>query len=96
MEALRFAHTIFALSSPTDPSMSMVPRRRLPTIVVSLRMAQNLKTAITFIEQGRILYGPDDNDEGCDPQVDLTNEVLSGVASLWVVVFLDCVSQMCE
>uniref|UniRef100_A0AAZ3NYD3 Small ribosomal subunit protein uS4 N-terminal domain-containing protein n=1 Tax=Oncorhynchus tshawytscha TaxID=74940 RepID=A0AAZ3NYD3_ONCTS len=30
-------------------------RRRLPTIMVSLRMAQNLKTAITFIEQGQIV-----------------------------------------
>lgn len=31
-------------------------RRRLPSIMLSLRMAQNLKTAITFIEQGRILH----------------------------------------
>jgi hypothetical protein len=30
-------------------------RRRLPSIMVNLRMAQNLKTAITFIDQGRIL-----------------------------------------
>lgn len=29
-------------------------RRRLPSIMLNLRMAQNLKTAITFIEQGRI------------------------------------------
>ncbi|XP_071992728.1 U3 small nucleolar ribonucleoprotein protein IMP3 [Engystomops pustulosus] len=32
-------------------------RRRLPTIVVKLRMAQNLKNAITFIEQGHIRVG---------------------------------------
>ncbi len=31
-------------------------RRRLPTIMLKLRMAQNLKTATTFIEQGRILH----------------------------------------
>uniref|UniRef100_A0A667Z1V7 IMP U3 small nucleolar ribonucleoprotein 3 n=1 Tax=Myripristis murdjan TaxID=586833 RepID=A0A667Z1V7_9TELE len=30
-------------------------RRRLPSIMLNLRMAQNLKSAITFIEQGRIL-----------------------------------------
>ncbi|CDQ56295.1 U3 small nucleolar ribonucleoprotein protein IMP3 [Oncorhynchus mykiss] len=34
-------------------------RRRLPTIMVSLRMAQNLKTAITFIEQGHVRVGPE-------------------------------------
>ncbi|XP_078543151.1 U3 small nucleolar ribonucleoprotein IMP3 isoform X2 [Lissotriton helveticus] len=33
--------------------------RRLPTIVVKLRMAQNLKSAITFIEQGHIRVGPE-------------------------------------
>ncbi|RXM97192.1 U3 small nucleolar ribonucleoprotein IMP3 [Acipenser ruthenus] len=39
-------------------SASSFCRRRLPTIMVKLRMAQNLKTAITFIEQGRILHWP--------------------------------------
>ncbi|KAL4608130.1 U3 small nucleolar ribonucleoprotein IMP3 [Arapaima gigas] len=34
-------------------------RRRLPCIMVSLRMAQNLKTAITFIEQGHVRVGPE-------------------------------------
>ncbi|XP_018432259.1 PREDICTED: U3 small nucleolar ribonucleoprotein protein IMP3 [Nanorana parkeri] len=34
-------------------------RRRLPSIVVKLRMAQNLKTAITFIEQAHIRVGPE-------------------------------------
>ncbi|OCT83056.1 U3 small nucleolar ribonucleoprotein protein IMP3 [Xenopus laevis] len=40
-------------------SASSFCRRRLPTIVVKLRMAQNLKTAITFIEQGHIRVGPE-------------------------------------
>uniref|UniRef100_A0A8C5G093 Small ribosomal subunit protein uS4 N-terminal domain-containing protein n=1 Tax=Gouania willdenowi TaxID=441366 RepID=A0A8C5G093_GOUWI len=31
-------------------------RRRLPSIMLKLRMAQNLRTAITFIEQGRIFH----------------------------------------
>lgn len=34
-------------------------RRRLPSIMLSLRMAQNLKTAITFIEQGHVRVGPE-------------------------------------
>ncbi|KAM3933773.1 U3 small nucleolar ribonucleoprotein IMP3 [Leptodactylus fuscus] len=38
-------------------SASSFCRRRLPTVVVKLRMAQNLKTAITFIEQGHIRVG---------------------------------------
>ncbi|MEE6496259.1 hypothetical protein FKM82_002275 [Ascaphus truei] len=40
-------------------SASSFCRRRLPTIVVKLRMAQNLKTAVTFIEQGHIRVGPE-------------------------------------
>ncbi|XP_056409384.1 U3 small nucleolar ribonucleoprotein protein IMP3-like [Hyla sarda] len=32
-------------------------RRRLPTILVKLRMAQNLTTAITYIEQGHVRVG---------------------------------------
>uniref|UniRef100_A0A4W3H015 U3 small nucleolar ribonucleoprotein protein IMP3 n=1 Tax=Callorhinchus milii TaxID=7868 RepID=A0A4W3H015_CALMI len=40
-------------------SASAFCRRRLPTILVKLRMAQNLKMAITFIEQGHIRIGPD-------------------------------------
>ncbi|XP_053324626.1 U3 small nucleolar ribonucleoprotein protein IMP3 isoform X5 [Spea bombifrons] len=41
-------------------SASSFCRRRLPSIVVKLRMAQNLKTAITFIEQGPdIRVGPE-------------------------------------
>ncbi|XP_075051275.1 U3 small nucleolar ribonucleoprotein IMP3 [Mixophyes fleayi] len=40
-------------------SASSFCRRRLPTIVVKLRMAQNLKTAIVFIEQGHIRVGPE-------------------------------------
>ncbi|XP_040277862.1 U3 small nucleolar ribonucleoprotein protein IMP3 [Bufo bufo] len=38
-------------------SASSFCRRRLPSVVVRLRMAQNLKTAITFIEQGHIRVG---------------------------------------
>ncbi|XP_062259680.1 U3 small nucleolar ribonucleoprotein protein IMP3 isoform X2 [Platichthys flesus] len=33
--------------------------RRLPSIMLNLRMAQNLKNAVTFIEQGHVRVGPD-------------------------------------
>jgi len=32
-------------------------RRRLPVVMVRLKMAQTLKEAVTYIEQGRILLG---------------------------------------
>ncbi|XP_051556530.1 U3 small nucleolar ribonucleoprotein protein IMP3-like [Myxocyprinus asiaticus] len=47
------------LSLAVDVSASSFCRRRLPTIMLKLRMAQNLKTAITFIEQGHIRVGPE-------------------------------------
>ncbi|XP_055497976.1 U3 small nucleolar ribonucleoprotein protein IMP3 [Leucoraja erinacea] len=40
-------------------SASSFCRRRLPTIMIKLHMAENLKTAITFIEQGHIRIGPE-------------------------------------
>lgn len=46
-----------SLQLADNVSASSFCRRRLPTIVVKLRMAQNLKTAITFIEQGHIRVG---------------------------------------
>lgn len=38
-------------------SASSFCRRRLPTIIIKLRMAQNLKMAVTFIEQGHVRVG---------------------------------------
>uniref|UniRef100_A0A8C2JSJ0 IMP U3 small nucleolar ribonucleoprotein 3 n=1 Tax=Cyprinus carpio TaxID=7962 RepID=A0A8C2JSJ0_CYPCA len=43
------------LSLTNEVSASAFCRRRLPTIMLKLHMAQNLKTAITFIEQGLIV-----------------------------------------
>uniref|UniRef100_A0A671Q8Y0 U3 small nucleolar ribonucleoprotein protein IMP3-like n=1 Tax=Sinocyclocheilus anshuiensis TaxID=1608454 RepID=A0A671Q8Y0_9TELE len=43
------------LSLTNEVCASAFCRRRLPTIMLKLRMAQNLKTAITFIEQGLIV-----------------------------------------
>ncbi|NXU14543.1 IMP3 protein, partial [Pardalotus punctatus] len=34
-------------------------RRRLPCLLVKLRMAQNLRHAVTFVEQGHVRVGPE-------------------------------------
>ncbi|KAI3374388.1 hypothetical protein L3Q82_006222 [Scortum barcoo] len=49
------------LSLTEKVTASSFCRRRLPSIMLNLRMAQNLKTAITFIEQGLsdVRVGPD-------------------------------------
>ncbi|XP_034410999.1 U3 small nucleolar ribonucleoprotein protein IMP3 [Cyclopterus lumpus] len=47
------------LSLTEKVSASSFCRRRLPTILMSLRMAQNLKAAVTFIEQGHVRVGTD-------------------------------------
>ncbi|XP_070588585.1 U3 small nucleolar ribonucleoprotein protein IMP3-like [Erythrolamprus reginae] len=40
-------------------SASSFCRRRLPCLIIKLRMAQNLKSAVTFVEQGHIWVGPE-------------------------------------
>ncbi|XP_002736586.1 U3 small nucleolar ribonucleoprotein IMP3-like [Saccoglossus kowalevskii] len=40
-------------------SASSFCRRRLPVVMLKLRMAQSLKIATTFIEQGHVRVGPD-------------------------------------
>ncbi|XP_070589152.1 U3 small nucleolar ribonucleoprotein protein IMP3 [Erythrolamprus reginae] len=40
-------------------SASSFCRRRLPCLIIKLRMAQNLKSAVTFVEQGHIRVGPE-------------------------------------
>ncbi|KAL3054608.1 U3 small nucleolar ribonucleoprotein protein IMP3 [Trematomus bernacchii] len=47
------------LSLTEKVSASSFCRRRLPSIMLNLRMAQNLKTAITFIQQGHVRVGPE-------------------------------------
>lgn len=39
-------------------TVSSFCRRRLPVVMVRLKMAENLKEAVTFIEQGHIRVGP--------------------------------------
>ena len=40
-------------------SVSALCRRRLPVVMVRLKMAENLKEAVTFIEQGHVRVGPE-------------------------------------
>merc|ERR1711915_725598 len=40
-------------------SASSFCRRRLPVVMVRLRLAETLKAAVTFIEQGHIRVGPE-------------------------------------
>ncbi|XP_068196882.1 U3 small nucleolar ribonucleoprotein protein IMP3 [Antennarius striatus] len=47
------------LSLTEKVTASSFCRRRLPSVMLNLRMAQNLKTAITFIEQGHVRVGTD-------------------------------------
>ncbi|XP_029308752.1 U3 small nucleolar ribonucleoprotein IMP3 [Cottoperca gobio] len=47
------------LSLTEKVTASSFCRRRLPSIMLNLRMAQNMKTAITFIEQGHVRVGPE-------------------------------------
>eukprot|EP00003_Mantamonas_plastica_P012039 TRINITY_DN2201_c0_g1_i8.p2 TRINITY_DN2201_c0_g1~~TRINITY_DN2201_c0_g1_i8.p2 ORF type:complete len:110 (-),score=34.42 TRINITY_DN2201_c0_g1_i8:585-914(-) len=40
-------------------TVSAICRRRLPVMMVRLKMAENLKEATTFIEQGHVRVGPE-------------------------------------
>jgi len=39
------------------PNVCCMLRRRLPVVMMRSHMAETLKAAVTFIEQGRILEG---------------------------------------
>lgn len=39
-------------------SVSAMCRRRLPVVMVRLKMAENIRTAVTFVEQGQVRVGP--------------------------------------
>jgi U3 small nucleolar ribonucleoprotein protein IMP3 len=47
-----------SLSSVEKLSVSAFCRRRLPVVMVRLRMSENLREATTFIEQGQVRVGP--------------------------------------
>lgn len=47
-----------SLKNAQDITASALCRRRLPVVMMRLKMAQTLKAAVTFIESGQIRVGP--------------------------------------
>lgn len=50
--------TTKSLQKADEITVSAICRRRLPVIMVRLKMAENLQAAITWIEQGQVRVGP--------------------------------------
>ncbi|ELU05739.1 hypothetical protein CAPTEDRAFT_115085 [Capitella teleta] len=57
--AMAIIPTKSSLSLCNEVNVSAFCRRRLPVIMVKYHMAENLKAAVTFIEQGHVRVGPD-------------------------------------
>jgi U3 small nucleolar ribonucleoprotein protein IMP3 len=51
-------HKTTSLKQAEDITASVLCRRRLPVIMVRLKMAETMKTAVTFVEQGQVRVGP--------------------------------------
>ena len=47
-----------SLKKADDVNPSAMCRRRIPVVMVRLKMAQTLKVAVTLIEQGQVRVGP--------------------------------------
>ena len=47
------------LSQVKDISASSICRRRLPVVMCQIKMAETLKEAVTFVEQGHVRVGPE-------------------------------------
>jgi U3 small nucleolar ribonucleoprotein protein IMP3 len=58
LEDLGLINKATSLKNAEDITASAICRRRLPVVMVRLKMAQTLKAAITFIESGQIRVGP--------------------------------------
>lgn len=50
--------TASSLQKADNITVSMICRRRLPVVMVRLKMAETLPAAISFIEQGQVRVGP--------------------------------------
>lgn len=50
--------TTKSLKKAEEVTASMLCRRRLPIVMVRMKMAQTPKMAITFVEQGQVRVGP--------------------------------------
>ncbi len=55
---LGLIHQATSLKQAEDLTASTICRRRLPVIMVRLKMAETMKTAVTFVEQGQVRVGP--------------------------------------
>ena len=55
---LGLIHQGTSLKQAEDLTASALCRRRLPVIMVRLKMAETTKTAVTFVEQGQVRVGP--------------------------------------
>ena len=47
-----------SLQKADEITASAICRRRLPVVMVRLKMAQNVKNAVEFVEQGQVRIGP--------------------------------------
>jgi U3 small nucleolar ribonucleoprotein protein IMP3 len=50
--------TTKSLQKAQEITASALCRRRLPVIMVRLKMAETLQVAVTFVEQGQVRVGP--------------------------------------
>jgi U3 small nucleolar ribonucleoprotein protein IMP3 len=51
-------HQGSSLKQAEDVTASAICRRRLPVIMVRLKMAETMRAAVTFVEQGQVRVGP--------------------------------------
>lgn len=51
-------NTTKSLQKAEEVTVSMMCRRRLPVIMVRLKMAETVRVAVTWIEQGQVRVGP--------------------------------------
>ena len=47
-----------SLQKADEITASALCRRRLPVIMVRMKMAETVRTAVTFVEQGQVRVGP--------------------------------------
>ncbi|EEC44535.1 predicted protein [Phaeodactylum tricornutum CCAP 1055/1] len=50
--------TTKSLQKAEEVTVSAICRRRLPVIMVRLKMAESIKNAVTWVEQGQVRVGP--------------------------------------
>ena len=58
LSALGLISTTKSLQKADEVNVSSICRRRLPVIMVRLKMAEHMQAAVTFIEQGQVRVGP--------------------------------------